>query len=294
MKRMTQKQTLAKSLPWMLVTVLFVVGCGTATDQAMPTATRTTPPASTATPVPTDTPSPTNTPASQAQAVIAPTSGPPGTEVELVASGLPPNAELQLGAGRANSEYDVIDTATADSSGSLQARLSIPGFAEAGELWVMVVDVVGSRTKVVSNNFEVTGDNLFTRTNIFLIAVGDDGSSGKAIGCGDSVIPVEIEIEPTIAPLTAALEHLLALDSRDYGQSGLYHALYQSELVVEGVNIVDGEAIIELSGSLQIGGVCDAPRVEAQIEETALQYDTVDSVSVTINDTPLEELLSGN
>ncbi|MBS3784749.1 MAG: GerMN domain-containing protein, partial [Anaerolineae bacterium] len=137
-----------------------------------------------------------------------------------------------------------------------------------------------------------TGDDLFTRTNIYLIAVGDDGQSGKEIGCDDSVIPVQVPIEPTIAPLTAALNELLAIESREYGQSGLYNALYQSDLMLEDVTIENREAIVRLSGTLTVGGVCDGPRIEAQLEETALQYATVDRVSIFINGTPLEQLLS--
>jgi hypothetical protein len=41
-----------------------------------------------------------------------------------------------------------------------------------------------------------------------------------------------------------------------------------------------------------LGGVCDSPRVQAQIEQTALQFSTVSEVEVFVNDTPLEEVLS--
>jgi spore germination protein GerM len=38
--------------------------------------------------------------------------------------------------------------------------------------------------------------------------------------------------------------------------------------------------------------VCDEPRVRAQLRETALQYATVDRVSILVDGTPLEELLN--
>ena len=41
-----------------------------------------------------------------------------------------------------------------------------------------------------------------------------------------------------------------------------------------------------------LGGVCDSPRFEAQIEQTALQFSTVSNVEVFINDIPLEDVLS--
>jgi hypothetical protein len=40
-----------------------------------------------------------------------------------------------------------------------------------------------------------------------------------------------------------------------------------------------------------VGGVCDEPRVRAQLEETALQFVTVDSVSIFVNGQPLAEAL---
>ncbi|MGA9349893.1 MAG: GerMN domain-containing protein [Anaerolineae bacterium] len=127
---------------------------------------------------------------------------------------------------------------------------------------------------------------------IFLIALEDNGQSGKRIGCGDSVVPVQVTIPATQAVLRAALEALLSLNEQFYGQSGLYNALYQFNLQLEGVTIEGGKAIINLSGTLMLGGVCDNPRVEAQIEESALQFSTVREVSVFVNGKPLEEILS--
>ena len=54
--------------------------------------------------------------------------------------------------------------------------------------------------------------------------------------------------------MMAALNRLLPVETREYGQSGLYHALYCLDLSVEGINIVDGEARIALSGTLTNSG----------------------------------------
>jgi hypothetical protein len=48
----------------------------------------------------------------------------------------------------------------------------------------------------------------------------------------------------------AAMQALLSLKVQYYGQSGLYNTLYQSHLQLDGVNIKDGVAIIDLSGNL--------------------------------------------
>jgi hypothetical protein len=128
---------------------------------------------------------------------------------------------------------------------------------------------------------------------VFLIALEDGGQSGQEIGCGDSAVPVQVVVPRTQGVLRAALTALLSMRDQYYGESGLYNALYQSDLRVEGVTIEDGEAIVNLSGTLLLGGVCDNPRVEAQLEQTALQFSTVSRVSVFANGVPLEDLLSG-
>jgi hypothetical protein len=81
---------------------------------------------------------------------------------------------------------------------------------------------------------------------------------------------------------------MLELESQNYGESGLYNVFYQSDLEIETINVEDGEAIIRLAGSLLLGGVCDEPRVRAQIEETALQFSTVSEVTIYINGNLLE------
>jgi hypothetical protein len=228
----------------------------------------------------------------QATVTISPRSGPPGTRVDVVAQGFPPNTVLEIGVGRVNSEYDIVARTQANANGRADAQITIPSFVEPEDRWVVVVAVEGQPIKAVSDEFDVTGSatpsgNLFTRTNIYLIAIGDDGQSGKEIECDDSVVPVEVPIGPTIAPLRAALSKLLSIKAREYGESGLYNALYRSDLTLEDVGIFNREAVIRLSGTLTLGGVCDEPRVRAQLEETALQYPTVDSVSIFINGVPL-------
>ena len=127
---------------------------------------------------------------------------------------------------------------------------------------------------------------------IILIALEDNGQAGTLVGCGDSAIPITVTVPPTQGILRAALEKLFSAKQQVYGESGYYNALYQSYLQGTGVTIEQGKALIHLTGSVVLGGVCDAPRVEAQIEQTALQFSTVNEVAVFINDVPLEDVLS--
>ncbi len=130
------------------------------------------------------------------------------------------------------------------------------------------------------------------RVKLFFVALNDNGAAGKKIGCGDSIVAVDRFIPITLAPLTAALRDLFSLTDRNYGQSGLYNALYQSKLKIDSIAIVNRKAMIYLSGSLALNGVCDNPRVQAQLEPIALQFSTVSSVAIFLNGIPLQQALS--
>lgn len=127
---------------------------------------------------------------------------------------------------------------------------------------------------------------------IVLIEIEGNGQSGPLVGCGDSAIPINVTIPRTQGVLRATLEKLFSAKQQFYGESGYYNALYQSDLQVASVTIEQGKAIIHLTGNIILGGTCDAPRVEAQIEQTALQFSTVSDVAVFVNDVPLEDVLS--
>ncbi len=128
--------------------------------------------------------------------------------------------------------------------------------------------------------------------DIYLIAIDDNGQGGIPVGCGDSAIPVKAEIQPTQGVLRAALEKLLSIKDQYYGQSGLYDALYQSDLQVESVMIDNGKATVNLTGTMMLGGECDNPRVQAQLENTVLQFPSVTSADIFINGKTLAEALS--
>lgn len=127
---------------------------------------------------------------------------------------------------------------------------------------------------------------------IYLIAVGDDGQSGDLVGCGDSLVPVEVQVGSRQDVLRAAIEALLSLKDQFYGESGLYNALYQSDMQVESLTLESGKAVISLTGTVALGGECDNPRFGGQLEKTALQFSTVSEVEITINGQLLKDFLS--
>jgi hypothetical protein len=135
-------------------------------------------------------------------------------------------------------------------------------------------------------------------TQVVVYLVAPEGGSGPVgpIGCGDYLVPVEFGPSfptNTYRQIAYALIDLFSIKEPFYGQSGLYNPLYQSSLSVQSVTVDDnGHATVNLSGNLVLGGECDGPRVQAQIEDTALQFSITD-VMVFLNGRPLADALSG-
>ncbi len=133
------------------------------------------------------------------------------------------------------------------------------------------------------------------KVKLFFVAMGDNGKTGKKIGCDDSIVPVEQELE--VLPsneglIQAALEKLLSEKAVNYDKTELYNAFHLSNLTVEGVTYENGKATVKLKGTYMFGGVCDNPRFEAQLKETILQFYTVKEADIYINDQPLNKILS--
>jgi hypothetical protein len=125
---------------------------------------------------------------------------------------------------------------------------------------------------------------------LYLVALGDDGKNGKKIGCEDSLIAVTRTIKKTAAPLTSAIRELLVIPDVD-GSPKLKNFWKGRNLKLRSVSIVNHAAAIRFSGEMLIGGVCDEPRIESQIEETALQFPTVKKVKVFIGKRTLAEAM---
>lgn len=124
---------------------------------------------------------------------------------------------------------------------------------------------------------------------VALVAMGDGTiTGGETIGCGDTLQLVEQEISPNgdAGTVKAALEALFAIEGSNYGESGLYNALYQSDITVGAVVVGNGnspDATVEvtLSGNIISGGTCDDPRIEEQIRAT-VEANAPEGATITI------------
>lgn len=146
------------------------------------------------------------------------------------------------------------------------------------------------------------------QVRIFLVDVeagageGEEGAAPAAdtFGCGDRLVgiavPVATEGLDTAGRIGAALSSLLVAEGGEETPGDLYSALARSELTVdrvEAVTGVDGLFRVHLAGQLRLGGVCDNPRVRAQLEATARQFAGVEEVEIVVGGEPLEAVLSG-
>ena len=131
-----------------------------------------------------------------------------------------------------------------------------------------------------------------SEVTIYFIAVGDDGLSGPKVGCGDSLVAVKQPIEPTSGVIRASLNKLFSFKQQNIGESGLYTALWQSDLSLANARVDDGVATVSLTGTVMMGGECDIPRFKAQIEQTILAQPGVKQAIVFLNDQPIDQALS--
>ncbi len=135
------------------------------------------------------------------------------------------------------------------------------------------------------------------QVQVFLIALEDNGTSGPAVGCGDSAVAVNRDValpSDIEGIITTALGQLFSIHDQTYGEFGLYNALYQAQLAVDSVVLDEaGHATVNLSGTFSLSGVCEDARFRAQIEETIRQFPEVTGVSVLINGEALEDIVSG-
>lgn len=130
---------------------------------------------------------------------------------------------------------------------------------------------------------EVTEDPNAMEIKVALLDTTGEGAGPKR-AC-DSVNMVTRVVPRSDAPLNAALVELFAMpEGAQPGTNYNFLARTRDTLKFESVTITDGTANIYLTGSLSgLAGICDDPRAEIQLEETALQFPTVQSVQLYLN-----------
>lgn len=112
---------------------------------------------------------------------------------------------------------------------------------------------------------------------VYYVLLNDGGSNGVRFGCNDSLVGMQEARKAGVEPLPAAINALLAAapdisPSSPQGKTGpdMYNALAASRLTFLSGTFDGTTVTVYLSGSLNPGGVCDVPRLEAQLTQTAV------------------------
>lgn len=123
----------------------------------------------------------------------------------------------------------------------------------------------------------------YTEVSVALLDPEFEGEPDR--GC-DQIVMEERTVDETTMPLTTALEELFSIEEVWLNNQEHYNFIAKTRdtLSFERASVDGGIARVYLSGELSgLAGVCDNPRADIQIEETALQFDSVNSVEIYLN-----------
>lgn len=132
--------------------------------------------------------------------------------------------------------------------------------------------------------------------SVYFVAIGDAGARGIRFGCDDSLVAVPLTPASGSDPLATAMNQLLAPGNTATGnnatQAGLYNALSGSTLRYVSGYLDGSTVVVNLSGPLRPGGVCDHPRIETQLTQTAVAATGASQAEIYIDGNDLSNVLS--
>lgn len=123
---------------------------------------------------------------------------------------------------------------------------------------------------------------------VYYVRLDDGGSSGVRFGCNDSLVALSDSTPGAGEPLQRALTRLL--EGGD-NANGLYNALAGSTLQYLSGYFDGTTVVVKLTGSVQPGGVCDLPRIEAQLTQTAITATGAARAEIYIDGVSLSQAL---
>ena len=124
--------------------------------------------------------------------------------------------------------------------------------------------------------------------NVYLVALDGSKLQGKTIGCNDLLVPISKNVLVEKSHVESAMIELFATKDTD----DLMNFIKGPGLFLYQVTLSNGIAEIYLKGDFNISGVCDIPRIQEQLYETAKQFSDVKRVKIFINAQSLESYLS--
>lgn len=118
--------------------------------------------------------------------------------------------------------------------------------------------------------------NDTNQTVVYAIKLEDDGKAVNSVkvGCGDSAVPVDATVgyqydkTDPVASINAAMIALTGMTPDQFKAQKLENPVGSQQLLIQSVEKSGNDYIVRLKGAFTFGGVCEMPRVKAQIEET--------------------------
>ncbi|OAE03365.1 hypothetical protein A6A22_00415 [Arthrobacter sp. OY3WO11] len=128
----------------------------------------------------------------------------------------------------------------------------------------------------------------------YYVLLDDGGRNGVRFGCNDSLVGISHETSVAGEALPAAVGALL--DSKSSPAAGthepeLYNSLASSRLKFLSGSFDGTTVTVYLAGTLRPGGVCDLPRLEAQLTQTAVAAVGAIRAEIYVNGHTLAEVL---
>ena len=124
----------------------------------------------------------------------------------------------------------------------------------------------------------------------YYVLLDDGGSSGVRFGCNDSLVGVRRANAESASPLPAAIGALL--DGSAPPIADVYNSLSGSALDFLSGSFDGTTVTVYLAGTIRPGGVCDIPRIEAQLTQTAVSAVGAIRAEIYVNGVGLAEALS--
>ncbi len=111
-------------------------------------------------------------------------------------------------------------------------------------------------------------------------------TQGGTIGCGSKIIFAPHTVAKTTATIDATYRTLFELqENSDIPEDNIRNVVAgYTQLFYDSVTLQNGVAKLYLTGTMYGPGHCAEPDMKAQIEQSALQFDTVNKLEVHIND----------
>ncbi|WP_254678751.1 hypothetical protein [Arthrobacter sp. 24S4-2] len=197
---------------------------------------------------------------------------------------VPPQASASSGGSPAQGA----DTVEGAGSGQLPPGSTASGGAAAGSSGASGAGNLAAPEAAVGGQAALPGE-LPGGTPVYFVSLDDGGTTGVRFGCNDSLVAVFHSPGAAEEPLRSSFDILLGGgDPPD----GLYNALENSDVEYVSAYFDGTTVVVNLTGTLRPGGVCDLPRLEAQLTHTAVSAVGASRAEIYVDGRLLADILS--